>query len=265
MSRLAGRIARRTPGVARVVGQRDLLAARVEELERRLAELSRPVRDDLSFVFIVTYGRSGSTLLQGILDSIPGWLIRGENAGSVYPLFTHFRLIDERPQSRPKPRPTDATNPWFGLDGWPRERALREIRRLILDTLLRPEPDTRVTGFKEIRWQSADLADYLRFLQQLFPGARFVVNTRDHDKVVASWQKKGGGWADRDRDAQLIEVSRIEKLQLEATAALGDAAYRVHFDDYVADPGALRGLFDWLGEEYDEQRLRAVMETPHSY
>ncbi|MEX0426274.1 sulfotransferase [Nocardioides sp. DS6] len=265
MRSVAGRIARRTPGVARVVQQRDELAARVERLERRVANLTRPAREDLSFVFIVTYGRSGSTLLQGLLDSIPGWLIRGENAGSVYPLFQHHKLITERPQSRPRPTPTTARDPWFGLDGYPRQQALRELRALVLDTLLRPEPDTRVTGFKEIRWQSPDLVDYLEFLRLLFPGARFVFNTRDHEKVVASWQKKGGGWADRDRDAQLVEVARIEKLQLAAADALGDAAYRVHFDDYVADVGALRGLFDWLGEEYDEPRLRAVMETQHSY
>ena len=33
-----------------------------------------------------------------------------------------------------------------------------------------------------------------------------------------------------------------------AADALGDAAYRVHYDDYVANPEVLRGLFDWLGE-----------------
>jgi len=265
MTTLAGRIARRTPGVSRVLRQRDDLADRVRQLEGRVADLTRPARDDLSFVFIVTYGRSGSTLLQGLLDSTPGWLIRGENAGSVYPLFQHYKLITERPQSRRRPTPTSPTDPWFGLDGYPRQRAQRALRDLVLDTLLRPEPDTRVTGFKEIRWQSADLADYLRFLQELFPGARFIVNTRDHEKVVASWQKKGGGWAGKDHDGQLREVARIETLQREATEALGDAAYRVHFDDYVADVGVLRGLFEWLGEEYDDARLRAVMATQHSY
>src|SRR5688572_1085508 len=36
----------------------------------------------LGHLFIVTYGRSGSTLLQGVLNSIPGYLIRGENDGA---------------------------------------------------------------------------------------------------------------------------------------------------------------------------------------
>ena len=50
----------------------------------------------------------------------------------------------------------------------------------------------------------------------------------------------------------------------DVAAGLGDAAYRVHYDDYVADPGVLRGLFEWLGEDFDEQRVREVMATPHS-
>ena len=35
------------------------------------------------FVFVVTYGRSGSTLLQNVLNTIPGYCIRGENANTL--------------------------------------------------------------------------------------------------------------------------------------------------------------------------------------
>ena len=45
---------------------------------------------------------------------------------------------------------------------------------------------------------------------------------------------------------------------------LGDAAYRVHYDDYVADPEVLRGLFEWLGEVYDQNKVESVLATPHS-
>ncbi len=51
---------------------------------------------------------------------------------------------------------------------------------------------------------------------------------------------------------------------LAAAAGLGDAVHRVHYDDYVADPAVLRGLFDWLGEDFDLAAVEAVMATPHS-
>ena len=126
-----------------------------------------------------------------------------------------------------------------------------------LSTLLRPDHDTRVTGYKEIRWYDEDLPDYVDFLRQVFPGARFVVNTRRLEDVAASnyWTHK---------DDPLAQVRAIEDKILATAAGLGDAAYRVHYDDYVADPEVLRGLFDWLGEVYDPDRVGSVLATPHS-
>ena len=53
-------------------------------------------------------------------------------------------------------------------------------------------------------------------------------------------------------------------LLLALADSLGEAAYRVHYDDYVADPAVLRGLFEWLGEPWDEDAVRAVMARKHS-
>ena len=77
----------------------------------------------------------------------------------------------------------------------------------------------------------------------MFPGARFVLNTRDLEQVAQSkW------WAGRETPCRAAD--RWSEI-VEALAPLGDAAYRVHYDDYVADPTVLRGLFDWLGP-FDE-------------
>ncbi len=209
-------------------------------------------------LFVVTYGRSGSTLLLGVLNSIPGYLIRGENDGAVYRLH-QFHTETVRRKRRLRKRfetPLDTTNPHFGLDDFPVAASLRVLRRLVTTTLLRPEPDTRVTGFKEIRWYQDDLADYVSFLRELFPDARFVINTRNHDAVLES-----GWWPDKPRDGRL---ERMEQAILALGDSLGELAYRVHFDDYTADPSALRGLYAWLGEDFDETRVRAVLGVRHS-
>ena len=122
--------------------------------------------------------------------------------------------------------------------------------------VLRPKPDTRVTGFKEIRWYQPDLQEYVAWLREVFPGARFLVNTRNHADVLRS-----GWWAEGDHAAGLGEA---ESGILALAESLGDAAYRVHYDDYVADPTVLRGMFDWLGEPWDEAAVRAVMARKHS-
>jgi len=115
-----------------------------------------------------------------------------------------------------------------------------------------------VTGFKEIRWwRHDDLDAYVAWLREVFPGARFLVNTRNHTDVLRSkWWAKG-----EDKSAHLAD---IERRLLETADRLGDAAYRVHFDDYVADPSVLAPMFAWLGEEYDEASVRNTMDTKHS-
>ena len=235
------------------------MAAARGPLSRLTALAGRRRTDDLQYLFIMTYGRSGSTLLQGILNAIPGYLVRGENRDAVYHLYRfHQTCVHEAQRvTRADGRVLRGTHPFFGIDSFPADRSLEQLRALVTRTLLRPEPGTRVTGFKEIRWYQSDLPEYVAFLRQVFPGARFLVNTRDHEAVLAS-----AFWRDKPRDGRL---ERAEQAILEVAAGLGEAAYRVHYDDYVADPGRLAGMFDWLGEPFDEARVREVMNVRHSY
>ncbi|MBI2246181.1 MAG: sulfotransferase [Nocardioides sp.] len=214
-------------------------------------------RPDLRYLFVVTYGRSGSTLLMGVLNTLPGYLIRGENRDALHHLFLFDKTMRTESGRGPRKKLRQPTHPFFGIAGYPPERAVRQLRRLATDTVLRPKEDTRVTGFKEIRWYHADLEEYVAWLREVFPGARFLVNTRNHADVLKSkWWAEG-----EDKSAHLAD---IERRILALADSLGDAAYRVHYDDYVADPAALRGLFAWLGEDFDEDAVRATMAVRHS-
>ena len=240
----------------------------VDELRAEVARLRAKVKQlrdgpdqwmgDLSYVFVMTYGRSGSTLLMGLLNTIPGYLIRGENDDALRFLHDFHRTCVERSAYWPVERVRRKTDAFYGIGDFPPALSLADIRRLAVDTLLRPKPDTRVTGFKEIRWwRHDDLDAYVAWLREVFPGARFLVNTRDHADVLKSkWWAKGG-----DHSAHLAD---IERRLLETAGRLGDAAYHVHFDEYVADPAVLAPMFAWLGEEYDEAEVRATMDRKHS-
>jgi hypothetical protein len=220
----------------------------------------------MDYLFVVTYGRSGSTLLQGVLNAIPGYLIRGENRQVMRQLYTFHRKADaermrQHDNQRKAGRPIGSSTPvqaFYGMDAFPSDVSLELIRELATVTLLRPEEDTRVAGFKEIRWAFKDLSEYVAWLREVFPGARFVINTRALESVMRSdW------WARDPESAEKLQA--LEEQMLDLLEELGDAAFRVHYDDFVADPGVLRGLFDWLGEPFDERKVREVLAVKHSY
>lgn len=247
--------------------ERDL----VEEIERLRADKARLARQnarlrrradggrDLSYLFLMTYGRSGSTLVSGLLNAQPGYLVRGENEHVLHHLYDYHRTLASLKERKPAKNSGSPTHPFFGVGDVPLDRSLVEIRRLATQTLLRPEADTRVTGFKEIRWYHQDMEAYVDWLRLVFPGARFLVNTRDHASVLAS-----GWWAKGDPVHNAAHLVETERRILAVAAALGEEAYHVHYNDYVADPTVLRGLYDWLGEPWDEAAVLATMAVRHS-
>jgi hypothetical protein len=232
------------------------LSSQLQELREHAAEV--PALERLRWVFILTYGRSGSTLLQGLLTRTPGVLIRGENGGVLRDLFGFHRTAMHHRRRLTRYLPRDPLFPWYGIDGFPEDESLRLIRRLFVDTVIRPRPDTELAGFKEIRWAGEDAEDFVEFVRQVFPGAKFVFNTRDLDQVARS-----GWWADRP-DA-LEEVTR-QHAQLAAIAAsLGDDCFHIHYNDYVSAPDGLQPLFEWLGIPWDEDMVRDALTQSHSY
>jgi len=215
--------------------------------------------DRWSFLFIVTYGRSGSTLLCGALNTIPGFLIRGENDQALYRLFSFHRDLVHRRAEFSKPgHVLPPEHPWYGIDEYNDEAVLRHFRQAVVNGLLRPGPDTRVMGFKEIRYDLEDLEDYLAFLRRLFPRVRFVFNSRDHAAVLRSqW------WADRPDGPERLR--RFQARLDAAERANADVSVHVSYDDYKDDVEGFRGLFDFLGEPFGVVELRNVLSRRHSY
>ncbi len=239
----------------------EALRADKRRLERQVTTLLKRGGEDpeLSFLFVITYGRSGSTLVSGLLNALPGYVIRGENRDALRHLFDYHRTLVTEKAKGPAAAYRTPTHPFYGIGDVPLTLSLSGIRRLVLETLLRPHAATRVVGFKEIRWYRDDMEEYVVWLRRVFPGARFLVNTRDHASVL-----KSGWWAQGDREHNAAHLADTERRILAVAAELGEAAYHVHYDDYVADPNVLQGLYEWLGEPWDEASVRATMAVRHS-
>jgi hypothetical protein len=213
-------------------------------------------------VFIVTYGRSGSTLLQAVLNSLPGWCIRGENADAFGAFATAWANLADEPVvtrlERNQPR-TPPDHPWYGGEALSAARMGATLARLFTDEVLRPPPGTRVAGFKEVRWGAlpGGIARSLRFAEAFFPDSRFVFNTRDHAQVLRSaW------WASRPEPEVRAMLADWEA-QFDTEAALRpDRTIRLHYNDWSSHPEGLRPLIEWLGEDFDPATVAAILARP---
>lgn len=222
-----------------------------------------------SSVLVVTYGRSGSTLLQGILNSIDGCVVRGENYNLCYGLFSAYKsLMRTKNEYGLDPGAKTPISPWFGAWLFDEQRFVEDARQLLFRQLLGGEPMPRCIGFKEIRYADinhkgeigdTELQAYLDFLGLLFPNPAFVFLTRAHAQVMKSawWQYKEG----RQVESQL---SKFEACNRRYCTGKGNV-FTIDFNDIVSCGPRLHELFVFLGAEYDSAVLESVLSTEHSY
>lgn len=217
-------------------------------------------------IFVVTYGRSGSTLIQNMLNALPGYLVRGENANMLGDFVRAWHVLRHSEQAANMRHaamlrggtPSGPHQPWFGYEGIDADRLGRELTALFLRNVLRPEPDTRAIGFKEIRWHEApDLfVPMLEFLHLYMPGKVLLIfNTRDHEDVIRS-----GWWKKLPEAEALGELKQAETMFAAWQDAHPEGWLAMHYDRYSDNPEAWRPLFEFLELPFDPDIVRTVLD-----
>ena len=215
---------------------------------------------DLQFVTVVTYGRTGSTVIQAALNALPGVLVRGENYAAFRGLQAYVQSIAETADRHHAGRPS---NPWFGSAKLDPNEVVTDIRRHVVDTVLRPRPSTAWLGFKEIRYEPGHFASYdlllsyLLFLDTLFPGIRYVVNVRDPESAARS-----GWWPDHGDPIAALAQTRawLAEAVEDLTRMLGTGrAVLLDYDTWTDSPAALAEAFASVGLPRDEAAVRTAM------
>lgn len=213
-------------------------------------------------VLIVTYGRSGSTLLQGLLNSIDGCLVRGENHNMCHGLFQTYSAMLQSSLEHVGTEVNAPTNPWFGAKLLEPESFLGDCRRIVRQQLLANEDESsvRCLGFKEIRYPGVDrLPDYLDFLGRIFPETAFLFLTRDHESVSKS------AWWKNIRPAEVKRRLNVFETDVRDWAKGRRDVFAIDYSDLSAHSARVGELFSFLGAAYDRDAVAAVLARPHSY
>lgn len=226
------------------------------------APRSRPSASAANFVAILTYGRTGSTVSQAVLNAHDGVYICGENSNLAVSLFratTTARATSAH--ATPVPLPSNA--PWFGAGLLKIDGLLEKCRTILHDDVLAAPSDAVLFGFKEVRHTPShfasfgEFAAYVAFLDELFPGARFICNVRGLAATAAS------GWWANDPDASAkLAVARdwIERLPSAAEHGLpSDRFLLLDYDRWSEDPVELLPLLEFLALPPNVDMLRRIL------
>lgn len=206
-------------------------------------------------VFIVTYGRSGSTLLQNLLMTIPGCTIRGENHNTLQTIFNSVERA-KRTKAEWGKDATDPSHPWYGAnDIRPYFYGAGMIDSFVAN-ILRPPVDSRWFGFKEIRYDAFgdSFPQVMDFIRTHFKNAHIVFNTRSVDAVAkSSW------WANWEPAKVRELIQRMDNRFAAYADTHPQGSTLVRYEDVSTNPEALRDLFAKLDEPFDRALVEQVM------
>jgi len=225
---------------------------------------------DLTPVFVVTYGRSGSTLLQGLLNTLPRTVVRGENGFFVIDLFRATRRATTFAHTHNKHGIRNVTSAFYGLYTVRSQAFVSGVRQIMVPMLLGEHRGGGVDryGFKEVLWHEIapeETEPFFAWFDRVFPGARYILHTRDREALPSS-----GFWRREDVETIYAKVDRVLEIQdfLRETRPdrVLDSSYeRLTADDATRDQ-QLRELATFVTGSCDDEvldQLREVLGTRH--
>ncbi len=215
----------------------------------------------MKHVFIITFGRTGSTALLKALNAIDGACIRGQNGGILRYVAESVESLREHKREKVGRGEPGAGNPWYGIDEVNVKGFAKSLAEAFERNVLAPPPGTRITGFKDIRYTDEVLNDrqfesVLRFLLDNFDDPHVIFLTRDPAEAC-----KSGWWQDRDQDVVIDVLEMTNERFRNAHAAFPRRTFLIDHSEFDGTPAGLQPLLHWLGEDIPEAALTEALSA----
>lgn len=212
-----------------------------------------------NFVHIVTCGRTGSTLLAAVLNSIDGYSIKGENLLALDGLAQFTERISSLHNAV---HSIDPTNPWF--NDFDLDSMQQNVYKLITQFLDRTQT-ARVIGYKEIRYpliQKQHLFKHLDFLKQVTNNCKMIFLTRKIDNLLKS------GWWAWDVEKSKITITQFEQYMAEYMYIQHpdpNYCFQISYEDILEKNNKFESMFEFIGEKYEKEKIQKVLDKRYSY
>jgi hypothetical protein len=212
-------------------------------------------------VLICATGRSGSTTLQRILNTIPNSNFCGENFGAVNSLLEFYKKLKfstfNNVPGKLKPISYDRLIEYKIKPAWYNsynfEQTVKMIKTMITQ-LFKNNENTTVWGFKEIRYDNGKI-NLIKEFKELFPQTKVIIQLRDIKSQMKS------GWFKNDKNA----VNYLSKMNLELFKFYSEKKDFCYFTSFnkMFDKNNLRNIFAFIDceEHFNETKIDEILRN----
>ena len=213
-------------------------------------------------VLICATGRSGSTTLQRIINTIPNSNICGENYGAINSLLDFYIKLHAsstdyvpghyKPASYEDIISKNVKPSWYNSYKMPEME--QKIRDLII-AMFKKDSNTLLWGFKEIRYDN-NRVNLLKYFKQLFPQTKVIIQIRENIKAQSQ-----SSWHKQDKNA----INKLYKINIDMYNFYlqnKDWCYFTTFEK-MFDKNNLQNMFSFIDcrENYDEEKIANVLSN----
>lgn len=217
---------------------------------------------DDKIVLICATGRSGSTTMQRIINTIPGSNICGENYGAINSILDFYNKLHAtsrdyvpghyNPASYEDIVSKNVKPAWY--NSYKINEMEDQIRKLII-TMFKNKPETKLWGFKEIRYDNRRI-HLIKFFKSLFPQTKVIIQIRGNLNAQSK-----SGWHKDDKNAKSY-LSQMNKELFDFYNQNKDWCYFTTFEN-MFDRNNLQNIFSFIDcrEKYDESKVTEVLNN----
>ena len=213
-------------------------------------------------ILICATGRSGSTTMQRIINSVPNSNICGENFGAINSLLEFYKRIKTttfdyvpghlRPASYEDIISKDVKPSWYNSYNF--QQTVSMIKMMIV-SLFKNTSATNMWGFKEIRYDNGDIK-YLKEFKELFPQTKVIIQIRGN--IAAQSQSS---WLKKDKNA----IQYLNTLNNEFYNFYNQNKEWCYFTTFekMFDMENMKKIFEFIdcSQYYDQNKIKQILDN----
>lgn len=206
-------------------------------------------------IFLIGSGRSGTTLLMKILNSVPDIMIYGEHGGFLKQIADAYFMNKNDKDiiehiSKEEPPKLVFKHKYIMKIGyswlnWYGKKTIKYNFKKFIESFFNPKALKKSVhwGFKEIRYCNND--QVIEMLIDIYPNAKFIFITRHPMDVIAS-QLAMGKWGGFD---EILATWKTQNHHMSEFLSNNQSnCFNIEYKDMIKQKsGKLEELFNWLG------------------